>query len=60
MVFIRSALTWHHFCALTLVRLVADFRDFCIGVLELVVKIKEEKNDVGMTVHMLSNACRAR
>ena len=61
MVFVRSALTWHHFYALTLVRLVADFLDFCIGPLELVVKNKkEEKNDVGMNVHMLSSVCRAR
>ena len=43
MVFIRSALTWHHFYALTLVRIVADFRDFCIGLLELVVKNKRRE-----------------
>ena len=42
-VFIRSALTCHHFYALTLVRLVADFRHFFIGLLELVVKNKREK-----------------
>ena len=59
MVFIRSALTWHHFYALTLVRLVADFHDFCIGLLELVVKNKTREHDVGMNVHMLSSVCRA-
>ena len=60
-VFITSALTWHHFYALTLVRPVADFCDFCIGLLELVVKNKTRENDVaGMNVCMLSSVCRAR
>ena len=48
------------FYALTLVRLVADFRDFCLGLLELVVNNTRREHDVGMNVHMLSNACRAR
>ncbi len=36
-VVIRSTLTWHHFYAFTLVLLVADFHDLCLGLLELVV-----------------------